>query len=53
MNQVQEGKLQELNDNYSVDRWEEEGTDLHIYCDDGDEALIDKDGYVTWKSVAP
>jgi hypothetical protein len=45
-------ELQRLNDNYSVARWERDGSDLHVWCDDGDEALIDPSGYTTWKSVA-
>lgn len=50
-NALQAERLTELNDTYGVDRWELEGLELHIWCDDGDEADIHPDGTVTWKEA--
>lgn len=52
MNETQEKKLAELNDNYGVARWSEDGDNVVVTYDDGDKALIDLDGNVSWRSAA-
>ena len=52
MNQLQEARFQTLNDQYSVASFTElPGGEIHCVCDDGDEALIRKDGTLTWKGI--
>lgn len=48
MNHAQEARLQTINDNYDVERWEENGGEVTVWCTDGDQAEIHKDGTATW-----
>lgn len=51
-NEAQSDKLTVLNNMYGVDRWQLEGSELHIWTDDDDECMVHTDGTVTWKEVA-
>lgn len=50
-NPAQEAKLTDLNNSYGVARWALEGSELHVWTDDDDEAYVHPDGTVTWKSA--
>lgn len=51
-NPAQEARLQMINDNYGVARWELEARsgEIHVWDDDGDEAMIHLDGTASWKT---
>jgi hypothetical protein len=48
-NTAQQTRFQNINDLYGIARWEMEGKEIHIWDDDGDEAMIHEDGTASWK----
>lgn len=55
MNEKQEKEFQHVNDNWPVDRWQEEpddqgltGSIIHFFCDDGSDGYIYQDGTLDW-----
>lgn len=48
-NDAQETRLALLNDMYGVARFVHENGEIHVWDDDGDEAMIHQDGTVSWK----
>lgn len=49
-NAAQQARLATVNDQQGVADWELEGTELHIWTDDQDQAYIHPDGTITWVS---
>jgi hypothetical protein len=48
-NDAQEARLANLNNMYGVARFAHENGEIHVWDDDGDEAMIHQDGTVSWK----
>lgn len=50
-NQLQNARLNTINEQHTVERWEVRGATLWTVVADGDEAEIHSDGTVTWRSA--